>query len=194
MANLKESAFKELELSPCPFPGCRGSSGGPLTINGWPHAGMAVCNDNYRHKWYWCNECYGNRPKVWTTKRTLNYHTKQRHSYAGAKKCKKEEKEKEKEDSAIPSIWSSGSEDDVLDDEDAWDQHDDWIAVGNDHSKLFFEQNGNDAGCAFLVAKSQDTRFCAGSANHWPFEFLTRLPNKSIGVLVSNHFFCIFRF
>ena len=48
---MMKEMFVEVTLLSCPFEPCDGRAAKALPVNGWPHAAMAVCRRNHKHKW-----------------------------------------------------------------------------------------------------------------------------------------------
>ena len=140
----------------CPFRKCGGTAASVDRVCGWSHSRVAVCNLNCKHKWHWCADC-SPAPRVWTSKRTLNSHTKEHHStdhevfahFNGG------------DDSS--DCWSgTHSDESLMADEDVGRVERSLFECGgrlvyfpNAHSQKYFKHNKDNGGCAYLVANSQ---------------------------------------
>ena len=128
----------------CPFPSCNGSPIQVEAVEGQEHAVMCVCGKNFDHYWFFCVEC--DQSRVWTTRRSLNKHTREHHQHnAQQTKSMMEEEivqdeDAVKEDDRTISFPTRTSAPDIV------------YSTGN--STQFFEHDFHDKGCHFLVSKA----------------------------------------
>lgn len=139
----------------CPNNHCNGLASTAELVEGHPHAALCVCPKNVDHYWFFCRQCEMPSHRVWTTKRSLNAHTRKFH---GESKCAPTSV-------AEDSVFVDDMGDNLYPEKVVF-AHCPELLHGSTSSKRFFYHDYCDRGCHYLVSNSFYKNSVAHTAVH----------------------------